>query len=369
MNWRDLVHAQDHADITARAFACLKERSLKLDIEHRMLHKDGSVRWFHTRGSAVRREDGTAYRMVGTFTDVTDRKRAEDALRENEATLRASNREIEDLAGRLIVAQETERKRLARELHDDLSQKVALLGLEVEQLGAVAASDLPARLDRLSARVGEIATDLHEMSHRLHPFKLEALGLMAAVQSVCRDVAAQHDLAVEFRHDRVPERLPPDLALCLYRIVQEGLRNVVKHSGARHALVNLDVRGRRSVTADRRLGRGVRSRDVRTHRPRPRQHARACQLPRRTARDSTRRPARARASACACRSACRVDRRFDPPIGHEPHQRDADVDRVGDQLVDERERDRDHLQQRGDLPFDRPADRRAQLRVRRPGDG
>jgi PAS domain S-box-containing protein len=239
MNWRDLVHPQDHEDITARAFACLTDRAIKVDIEHRMIHKDGGVRWFHTRGSAVWREDGSAYRVVGTFTDVSDRKRAEDALRANEATLRATNQEIEDLAGRLIAAQETERKRLARELHDDLSQKVALLALEVQQLGA-AAPDVAARIDRLAERVAGIATDVHEMSHRLHPFKLEVLGLTAAVQSICRDVTAQHGVAVEFRHDRVPERLPPDVSLCLYRIAQEGLRNVVKHSGARHAWLGLE---------------------------------------------------------------------------------------------------------------------------------
>jgi PAS domain S-box-containing protein len=239
VDWRDLAHPQDQEIIRSSAYACVQGRSQKMDIEHRMIHRDGSIRWFHTRGSAVRHDDGTVYRLVGTFTDVSERKRAEHALRESEAALRASYQEIRDLAGRLIAAQETERKRIARELHDDLSQKVALVGLEIDQLDPDA-PDFAARIGRLARRAGEVATDVHDLSHRLHPFKLEMLGLTAAVGGICRDVAAQHGLAVEFRHDHVPERLAPDLALCLYRIVQEGLHNVVKHSGARNAWLNLE---------------------------------------------------------------------------------------------------------------------------------
>ena len=86
-----------------------------------MLHKDGSVRWFLSRGSAIRAEDGTLRRLVGTRVDITELKRAEQAIRENEAKLRASNEEIQYLAGSLISAQDAERARIARDLHDDVS--------------------------------------------------------------------------------------------------------------------------------------------------------------------------------------------------------------------------------------------------------
>jgi len=118
----------------AAVLECIEGHRESCDLEHRMLHRDGSLRWFHTRGSAVRRPDGTSYRVVGTFMDVTDRKRAEETLLAREATLRESYAEIRMLAGRLIAAQETEHKRLARELHDDLSQKLALLAIVAEQL-------------------------------------------------------------------------------------------------------------------------------------------------------------------------------------------------------------------------------------------
>jgi signal transduction histidine kinase len=238
VDWRRLVHPQDHERTRAAAYAYLEGRANVYDTELRMLHKDGSIRWFHTRGSLVRRPDGSVYRMVGTFTDVTERKHAETLLREQEAVLRASHQEIGDLAGRLILGQETERKRLARELHDDLSQKVALLSIDLDQLRQNA-PDFATRLHRISTFTNDIATEVHQLSHQLHPFKLEALGLVAAVQSVCNDVAAQSGLIVEFQHDRVPARIHPDVTLCLFRIVQEGIRNVIKHSHARRVWVYL----------------------------------------------------------------------------------------------------------------------------------
>jgi PAS domain S-box-containing protein len=238
VDWRQLVHPDDRDIALAASTAYMQGRADKYDIELRMLHLDGSIRWFHTIGSAVRREDGTIYRLIGTFTDVTDRKRADDALLDREATLRASFGQIQDLAGRLIVAQETERKRLARELHDDLSQQVSLMAIEVDQLRQTA-PDFADHRRRVADYAAGIASGVHQLSHRLHPFKLEALGLVSAVASVCVDISAQHRLAVEFRHDQVPVRLPPDVSLCLFRIVQEGLQNVVQHSEAQRASVYL----------------------------------------------------------------------------------------------------------------------------------
>ena len=238
VDWRQLVHPDDRDIALAASTAYMQGRADKYDVELRMLHLDGSIRWFHTIGSVVRREDGAIYRMIGTFTDVTDRKRADDALIDREATLRASYAQIQDLAGRLIGAQETERKRLARELHDDLSQQVSLMAIEVDQLRQTAPDFADHRL-RVADYAAAIASSVHQLSHRLHPFKLEALGLVSAVASVCVDISAQHRLAVEFRHDRVPVRLPPDVSLCLFRIVQEGLQNVAQHSEAQRASVYL----------------------------------------------------------------------------------------------------------------------------------
>ena len=208
-----------------------------------MVCRDGSVRWFQCRGSAVAGENGMATRIVGTFWDITDRKEAEAALRTSELALRATNSELQDLAGRLIAAQEAERARIARDLHDDMSQRLALLTIEIDQFGRRAGrSDTHADdVKRISDRAAEIATDMHRLSYQLHPTKLEALGLVPSIQSVCRDVSNQHGVQVEFKHYLVPPDLDPEIALCLFRIVQESLRNVVRHSGASRALVRISA--------------------------------------------------------------------------------------------------------------------------------
>src|SRR4051812_5259277 len=118
-DWGSRVHPEDLPESAARVKACIDGETDVYEVEHRMFHKDGSARWFLSRGSAMRGADGTLHRLVGTKVDITERKLAGEAIRENEAALQASNREIRRLAGSLINAQDSERARIARELHDD----------------------------------------------------------------------------------------------------------------------------------------------------------------------------------------------------------------------------------------------------------
>jgi PAS domain S-box-containing protein len=173
--------------------------------------------------------------VLASIIDVTERRQAEEGLRE-------SQRQLRSLTGRLLVAQETERRRIARELHDDLNQGLALLAVEMEVLAQrppESAAQLGGRMQELSARVKGLSSTVHGLSHQLHPSKLEQLGLVVAVRSLCRELTEAHGLPIEFTHHQVPEAIPEDTALCLYRIAQEALRNVLKHSGARHAGVEL----------------------------------------------------------------------------------------------------------------------------------
>ncbi len=157
--------------------------------------------------------------------------------------LELARREQTRLSGRLISAQEEERGRLASELHDDFSQRMAVLSLGLETAAdmiPVSPEEANRQLQELMNSAGEIGADLHTLSHRLHSSTLERLGLAAGVSSFCKEFTAQQGTQIAFSYDDVPRAVSPDVALCLFRIVQEGLRNVKKHSKATHAQVRLE---------------------------------------------------------------------------------------------------------------------------------
>lgn len=164
------------------------------------------------------------------------------ARRKSEAALKASSAEIRDLVGKLISAEEDERRRMAIDLHDDMSQELALLGIELEQLQQSAAASGASFTRRTAAavrRVAALATSIRDLSHRLHPAKLELLGLRGSLDALCRDVSAAHHIPIEFRAEAIAPTVACETSLCLYRVAQEALHNVVKHSGSRRALVSL----------------------------------------------------------------------------------------------------------------------------------
>jgi signal transduction histidine kinase len=182
------------------------------------------------RGEAQRDAQGRIVQLHGTVQDITERKAAEEIVR--------------DMSGRLITAHEEERSRIARELHDDLSQQMALLQISVEQFeqGATGlSSKLRKELNNIAEAAAEISSDIHDLSHRLHPTKLDMIGLVPSLTSFCEEYSEKHQLRVYFSHDHIPNQIPKDVTLCLFRIVQEALRNVVKHSGATE--VNVDLSG------------------------------------------------------------------------------------------------------------------------------
>jgi len=175
--------------------------------------------------------------------EVAERKKAVKALRRREKALAASHEALRGLASRLITVQEEERSRLARELHDDLTQHLAALAIEIGDVGQhiAAGGEAQRRLRDLQEELGKMSSDVHAMSRRLHPWILECLGLADAIESECTSLAETAGIEILFSHDGAAATLPEDAALCLYRITQESLRNIVKHSGAKKAVVDLSV--------------------------------------------------------------------------------------------------------------------------------
>jgi signal transduction histidine kinase len=203
----------------------IKEKKVEFQGEY-ILKLVPTSRWFVTRAAFVDVPRG--FRMLVTLEDVTRRHEAEEELR--------------NIGGRLINAQEEERTRLGRELHDDLSQRLALLSLELEQLRPQIPSDRSALDDsvrRLSKSTQELCSDVHRLSYQLHPFKLDQLGLCAAIDSMCAEISLHQQIAITFHHQGFSSGLPADVTLCVFRIVQESLHNIVKHSSASAAQVVL----------------------------------------------------------------------------------------------------------------------------------
>ena len=177
---------------------------------------------------------------------------------------RAKNRQL-GLSGMLITAQEQERSRIASEIHDDFSQRVALIALELENAEeAIRTSpdEATRQLQNISNSTGELGADLHTLSHRLHSSTLERLGLVPGVTALCKEFAAQQGIEIDFRSDNIPSSVDPDVALCLFRIVQEGLRNLKKHSGASKGQVRLRKAGDKLLVSVCDEGIGFDARDL-----------------------------------------------------------------------------------------------------------
>jgi PAS domain S-box-containing protein len=232
--WSEGVHAgdlQDCLNTYVRAF----DARQSFRMQYRLRRFDGTYRWILDTGMPRFKSDGAFEGYIGSCIDVTDEKQAKDALLGNQ-------RELQALTRKLLQAQEMERRRIARELHDDLNQSLALLSVEMDLLAQKppeSANQLRGRMNELSSQIKQLSSSVHGLSHRLHPSNLEQLGLVSAIRGLCKGLTQAHGLPIEFTHQEIPATIADDVALCIYRIVQEALGNVVKHSGARHADVAL----------------------------------------------------------------------------------------------------------------------------------
>ena len=182
-------------------------------------------------------------KVLTIVRDITESRRAADALRRSEEKLLVSNQESRALAARLITAQESERRRIALLLHDDLSQNIATVAIGLSRLKhkpPATSEQMVAELDQLGGQMNELTTQIRKLSHQLHPDVLEHVGLVAALESEVAEFGHNEDIKVQFTALVKSEQIPLDVSACLYRVALEALRNVSKHSGARAASIKLE---------------------------------------------------------------------------------------------------------------------------------
>jgi signal transduction histidine kinase len=180
--------------------------------------------------------------IAGLLIQRARRQRAENELRKSQAALQSSYERIRDLGGRLLKAQETERSRIARELHDDISQQASLLAIDLALIRRRQDQTNTLTDEALNKAEG-IVKSVHDLSHRLHPAKLRLIGLVPALRDLQRELS-HANVPITFTDDNVPAILPHDVTLCLFRIVQEGLQNAIKYSQAHRISVRLAGRPR-----------------------------------------------------------------------------------------------------------------------------
>lgn len=226
--WAEGVHPEDLTaclDTYTKAFDARRSFEMK----YRLRRHDGEYRWILDIGVPRFNGDGSFAGCIGSCIDITDRKLAEEAL--------------STVGRRLLEAQEEERSRIARELHDNINQRLALLAIRLQEFEQASSptSDLSQKkeLRDLWQLTNEIATETQHLAHQLHPSKLQYLGLATAVRDLCREVSRQHKLELECVVGDLPQDLEKAASLSLFRTVQESLHNVVKHSHARHVKLEL----------------------------------------------------------------------------------------------------------------------------------
>lgn len=200
--------------------------------ECRLRRRDGEYRWVLDVGVPRFLADGAFAGYIGSCIDITDHKLAQEAL--------------SSVHRRLIQVQEEERARIARELHDDINQRLAIVAVQLDGMRHAlpgSAPDLAGHMEAAIAQLGDLGRDVQALAHRLHSAKLELLGLAGAASSFCREFAEREQAQVEYRSENVPRDLSNEQSLCLYRVLQESLQNAIRHSGTRTFRVTLKRRG------------------------------------------------------------------------------------------------------------------------------
>ncbi len=225
--WSQGVHPDD-VEICLETYATAFDRREPFQMEYRVRRRDGEYRWVLDQGVPRFNADTSFAGYIGSCVDVTERKLTEEAL--------------STVNQKLIGAHEEESARIARELHDDINQRLALVSVRLDSLThspPASAGEITQEIGAVNQQIADLAFDIQALSHRLHPSKVELLGLEAGAAGLCDELSHRHDVEIDVHFENVPTALPSDISLCLYRVLQEALQNAVKHSGSPRAHVSI----------------------------------------------------------------------------------------------------------------------------------
>ncbi len=232
--WSTRIHPDDRPRVLGNLEEYLAKKRQGFREEYRIRRRDDRWIWVLDRAYALWEGNSRAIRLVGSEKDITERKRAEELLRKHEA-------QLINLTTKLLQAQDEERQRIARELHDDVTQRLAVLAVEISALTRSDSSEAShqGHIEHLRKAAAQLAEDVHNFAYRLHPSLLEHLGLEAAIRDQVDDFIRRTGLKVQYMQRKVPQSLPLSVATCLYRVTQESLQNILKHAEASEVLVRL----------------------------------------------------------------------------------------------------------------------------------
>jgi PAS domain S-box-containing protein len=222
--WAEGIHPED-LDTCLKTYEEAFDGREPFEMEYRLRRADGEYRWVVGLGIPRIHANGSFAGYIGSCMDITEHKLAQQAL--------------SSVSRRLIEAHEEERTWIARELHDDVNQRLALLSVNLDVLREEVPGSAGESLRQLSDGVSDLSRDVQALSHRLHSSKLEHLGLTVAVTAFCREFRQGKGVQIDLQCDDVPKTVPVEISLCLFRVLQEALQNANNHSGSQHYQVSI----------------------------------------------------------------------------------------------------------------------------------
>ena len=223
-----------HVDHRGRYFAAPQDRPMGLDMNLKARRKDGTE--FEAEISLGHITTAKGSLAAAFVSDISLRRTAESLMQRQREELR-------QLAGKLISAQDDERRRIARNLHDDLSQSLAAIAMDVGRLAAKYSAEVGRDLRRVQELAAEAAEDVRRISHQVHPSILDDLGLKLALEEYCSEFESRSGIVTRFRTENLPDRMPLEISDCIYHIAGECLRNAAKHSRGGAVFVDVGMVG------------------------------------------------------------------------------------------------------------------------------